>query len=78
MKTNNHVDIGEHVLATVESDRDGKCRYVCSCGTRGMFVGTITAVRVDGGPKKPPVVLEAEEWARGAHRWHVARAGVQQ
>lgn len=72
MKGQSTTEGAEHALATIETI-DDKCRYVCSCGARGMLVGSVAAARVDGGPKVPPIVLHAEDWTRGAHRWHAQR-----
>lgn len=70
--------VSPHTIATIETDNHGQARYVCSCGVRGLFVRSVIAARLEGGPKHPPVVLEAEDWARGAHRWHALRAAGSQ
>jgi hypothetical protein len=51
-----------HTLASIETDATGRCRYVCACGAKGRFVGSIGTF------------VSADTWARDAHRWHASLA----
>ena len=49
--------MNKHTLATVETDKDGRCRYVCSCKVRGRWVSDMPA-------------WTTYDRARNAHEYH--------
>lgn len=57
------INLPEHALATVETNAEEQCRWVCSCGSRGIFVGDIKTTSGD-------VVFTGDERANGAHKIH--------
>ncbi len=65
----------KHDLASVEFDNDQRARWVCSCGARGIFVGTLAVEKMlESGQKVQVPFALAEERARGAHHYHATSA----
>ena len=52
-------NIPKHTLATVETDKDGRCRYRCSCKATGRWVTDLPEAR-----------WSADDRARNAHLYH--------